>query len=187
MDILGSEAQILNFPNNYSKRVLKNYTKDLETRFPHSVRTSNNRYWRLFPCPLYALCQMECSLQKVLQKCSLKWGYYIHYGIVETAKNWEKINKSSWRRNTQTLHVENNYFKLTLKNYIEVLQNVFTYSLLNIPEKFKNTTEKSQKSCFSRSSDFVIWHFLKKHWHIYVYVYKYMYICVYYSQKEKTF
>ena len=30
-----------------------------------------DRYWRLFPCPLYALFQMECFLPKMLQKYSL--------------------------------------------------------------------------------------------------------------------
>ena len=38
MGSLGSETQILYFWNNYSKLALKNYTKDLQHGFPHSVR-----------------------------------------------------------------------------------------------------------------------------------------------------
>lgn len=42
MGSLGSEAQILYFGNNYTEQVLKDYTKGLQTGFPHSVKT---------PCP----------------------------------------------------------------------------------------------------------------------------------------
>ena len=34
------EKQICYFQNNYPKMALKNYTKDLQPGFPHSVRTS---------------------------------------------------------------------------------------------------------------------------------------------------
>ena len=40
MGSLRSETQILYFLNNYSKLALKNYTKGLQSGFPHSVRNS---------------------------------------------------------------------------------------------------------------------------------------------------
>ena len=39
MGSLRSETKILFFRNNYSKLALKNYTKNLQPGFPHSVRT----------------------------------------------------------------------------------------------------------------------------------------------------
>ena len=38
MGSLGSETQILYFPNNYYKLVLKNYTKRLQPDFPQFLR-----------------------------------------------------------------------------------------------------------------------------------------------------
>ena len=47
MGSLESKAQIQYFRNNYSKLALKNYSKDLQPGFPHSVRTSRPNFKKL--------------------------------------------------------------------------------------------------------------------------------------------
>lgn len=41
MGSLGSKTQILYFWNSYSKLAIKNYTKGLQSGFPHPVRSSS--------------------------------------------------------------------------------------------------------------------------------------------------
>ena len=107
MGTLRSETQILYFWNNYPKLAVKNYTKGLWLGLPHFVRAScpsfkkitkikqKDRYWHLFPCPLYALFQMECSLPQVLQKCPNKDIIFI-MKFTNCVKLWENQRKAAW-------------------------------------------------------------------------------------------
>ena len=118
-----------------------------------------DRYWSLFPCLLYALFQMECSLNKMLQKCSLTQVRILY--SLWNCTNCIKIRKtqqSGLGSKTKNLHAWNNYSKLALKYFIGVLPHGVPYSVW-ISEKFIKII---RKSCFWRSSDLVIWDSLKK-------------------------
>ena len=85
---------------------------------------------RLFPCLLYALFSMECSLPKVLQKCSLNQ-IDIRF-IMELCKLHKIVRKAtrcSLQSKTQTLFFQTNYSKLALKHYIGALQHSLPYSV----------------------------------------------------------
>ena len=48
----------------------KGHMRDMEINVSNGL-LQKDRYWRLLPFPIYALFHMECSLPRVLQKCSL--------------------------------------------------------------------------------------------------------------------
>ena len=90
----------------------------------------------MFPCPSYALFQMECSLIKMLQKCSLNQVRIVY--SLWNCTNCIKIRKtqqSGLGSKTKNLHAWNNYSKLTLKYFIGVLPHGVPYSVW-ISKKF---------------------------------------------------
>ena len=88
MGSLVSEKQIRYFWNNYSKWALKNYKNYLQ-----------DRYWRLFPCPLHApICISNGmfpskSAPKVLLEASKNFILIVE--LYKLHKNWRKSTKSS--------------------------------------------------------------------------------------------
>ena len=122
----GSETQILYFRNNYSKRALKKFAKDLQRGFLHSVRTScqnfkkNHKDKANRPLLMFVLMPYICpvsngifpshSTPKVLLD-PIKNIIFI-MELYKLHKVGRKSTRSSLGSKTQTLHVWNNYFKL---------------------------------------------------------------------------
>ena len=97
MSSLGSKTQILCFWDKFSKLVFKNCTKGLQLGFHvlwelrvQILKNHENKAKRtlltFFPCPLYALFEMEFFLSKVLQKCFLT-----QINILDSLWNWTNL------------------------------------------------------------------------------------------------